>query len=242
MKTIGISEFKELVNSRLVNPKSFVGKSLVLWNASYMHYGIAYRAIEECCKEYNKANPDKQVWFKFSDMDFASADYANIQECCEIKEMYGFKSRGILFNTGCWFMPEEKEHWLKFVNTHQNEKGKISADWALIACAHTEGTGITETDFAENCEIFKLHPTVDEWKKWTASCHDEDFIRLVIAYTHGNIEDFDFWERVLDGMEEDYDSIEELRCTTFKDFDDLRGFIPGFPTENFWNFIQEYLN
>ena len=49
MKTIGISDFKGLVNARLDDPNAYVGKTLVLWNAAYMNYGIAYRVIEECC-------------------------------------------------------------------------------------------------------------------------------------------------------------------------------------------------
>ena len=41
MKEIGISDFEKLVMERLTNPRNFTGRSLVLWNAAYMDYGIA---------------------------------------------------------------------------------------------------------------------------------------------------------------------------------------------------------
>lgn len=238
MKIIGISELKELVNERLANTESFACESLVLWNASYMRYGIAYRVIEECCIEYNKANPEKQVWLKDSDMTFASDDNTDIQAFCDRKETYGYKSSGILFNTGC-FLLSENEQWLKFVNTHQNEKGGISANWALIACAQTKGTSLTEADFAKNCKICKIQPTVEEWVKWTASCHNEDFLRLVIAYNKGNIDNFDYWERALFCIEREYESLDELKQTTSEKLAlCLCGSIPDFPIENFWDYIH----
>ena len=102
MKTIGISDFKGLVNARLDDPNAYVGKTLVLWNAAYMNYGIAYRVIEECCVEHNNANTNHQVWFKYSDMTFLTDDNTNIHGFCERSEMYGYKDQGILFNTGCF--------------------------------------------------------------------------------------------------------------------------------------------
>ena len=75
MKTIGIADFKKLVMERLANPRDYADRSLVLWNADYNEYGIAYRVIKQCCKIYNKENPNDQVWFKDSDMCFASDDY-----------------------------------------------------------------------------------------------------------------------------------------------------------------------
>ena len=64
MKIIGIADFKNLVMERLANPRDYAGRSLVLWNADYMQYGIAYQVIKQCCKSYNKENPNDQVWFK----------------------------------------------------------------------------------------------------------------------------------------------------------------------------------
>lgn len=239
MKTIGILELRELVNARLINPKSFAGKSLILWNADYLQYGIAYRVIEECCIEYNLAHTEQQKWIKYSDMTFTTDENTNLQEFCDRKDMYGYKNSGILFNTGCFLLTETSD-WLKFVNTHQNARGDISTDWPLIACAHTEGTDITEDNFAENCEIYKLYPTVDEWEKWTSSCHNEDFLRMVIAYTNGSIDNFDYWERALDCLESEYKNIEELKQTKFESFAiNLSDFFPRFPADDFWNFIQK---
>lgn len=75
MKTIGIADFKKLVMERLANPRDYAGRSLVLWNADYMNYGIAYRVIEQCCERYNEENPNDQVWFRRSDMTFTIDDY-----------------------------------------------------------------------------------------------------------------------------------------------------------------------
>lgn len=75
MKEIGILEFELLVRARLANPKDFAGRSLVLWNADYAEHGITQRIIKQCCKRYNKENPNEQVWFKISDMTFDGDDY-----------------------------------------------------------------------------------------------------------------------------------------------------------------------
>ena len=79
MRTIGIADFKKLVMERLVNPRDYAGRSLVLWNADYMDYGIAYRVIEQCCERYNEENPNDQVWFRQSDMCFTDEDYTKLE-------------------------------------------------------------------------------------------------------------------------------------------------------------------
>lgn len=155
MKEIGILEFKEKVNERLNNPDLFADQTLVLWNANYAQNSIAYSAIMECCVEYNLAHADQQKWLTYSDETFTTDDYTNPQVFCFRKDMRGYKDSGILFNTGC-FLLEEKQTWLKFVNTHQNTKGGISANWPLIVCAQANEKGITEEDFSDNCEICKL--------------------------------------------------------------------------------------
>lgn len=133
MKEIGILEFEQLVMVRLSNPRDFAGRSLVLWNADYNNYGIAYRVIKQCCESYNKVNPDDQVWFKRSDMTFYEDDYTQPETWCSSrrihwnkylkKNVYGYKNElkrcGILFNTGCYRL-ELQDDWLKFVNTHTN--------------------------------------------------------------------------------------------------------------------------
>ena len=46
MKEIGIIDFEKLVMERLTSPRDYAGRSLVLWNADYMFYGIAQRVIK----------------------------------------------------------------------------------------------------------------------------------------------------------------------------------------------------
>ncbi|MBS7376502.1 MAG: hypothetical protein KIG42_00710 [Paludibacteraceae bacterium] len=46
MKEIGIIDFEKLVMERLTMPRNFTERSLVLWNADYMFYGIAQRVIK----------------------------------------------------------------------------------------------------------------------------------------------------------------------------------------------------
>ena len=238
MKTIGISDFKGLVNARLDDPNAYVGKTLVLWNAAYMNYGIAYRVIEECCVEHNNAKTNHQVWFKYSDMTFLTDDNTNIHGFCERSEMYGYKDQGILFNTGC-FRLTMKEQWLNFINTNKNNKGGISSNWPLVACAQVKGTDIVENDFAENCEICKLQPTVEEWRRWTSTSENEELIRLIIEYNGGNILDFDYWERAvwaLGYLLDEHGSIYQIPQKEFAL--DLKGSIADFPVEEFWNFIH----
>lgn len=228
MKIIGIADFKNLVMERLANPRDYAGRSLVLWNADYMKYGIAYRVIKQCCKSYNNENPNDQVWFKKSDMTFNNDDYTQpktlhnfyvwdeelkeYDSCCELKRC------GILFNTGC-YMLYDKEDWLKFVNTHTNQKGGVFQDCVVIVCAQADQLTyislfgdskdsryiLKEEQFGNNCDIYSIQPTLDEWVTWVEpDCHPEIF-KVVRAYIEKNgIGDepygFEYWQRIMDSL------------------------------------------
>ena len=213
MKTIGIADFKKLVMDRLVNPRDYAGRSLVLWNADYNEYGIAYRVIKQCCKIYNKENPNDQVWFKDSDMCFASDDYTKPtcmhEEYVKNENGEGYHLHveenrcGILFNTGC-FMPSEKEDWLRFVNTHTNQKGGVCQDCVVIIC--TQGDQ-NEKQFGNNCDIYSIQPTLDEWATWVEPDSRPEVLKVVRAFIEKNgIENkgyrkepngFDFWQKLM---------------------------------------------
>ena len=147
MKTIGIADFKKLVMERLANPRDYAGRSLVLWNADYNDYGIAYRVIEQCCEIYNKENSDDQVWFRLSDMPFINDDYTKNtciyseriwdEDANQYRKHPGIKRCGIIFNTG-YYRPYEQEDWLKFVNAHTNSNGGIHQDCTMIVCAQAD--------------------------------------------------------------------------------------------------------
>lgn len=236
MKTIGIADFKKLVMERLANPRDYAGRSLVLWNADYCKYGIAYRVIEQCCKMYNNENPNDQVWFKLSDMSFASNDYTK-QTCLHeeyIKNENGngyhmhteMKRCGILFNTGC-YMLYDKENWLTFVNTHTNQKGGVHQDCAVIICAQADQLAyiqswgsndkfiLKEEQFGSNCDIYSIQPTYDEWVTWIApDCHPE-ILRVVRAFIEKNGAKhepygFDLWQRTIDSL---YNLVEDSDCS-----------------------------
>ena len=228
MKTIGIADFKKLVMERLANPRDYAGRSLVLWNADYMNYGIAYRVIEQCCESYNNENPNDQVWFRRSDMAFTIDDYTK-QTCLHeeyIKNENGngyhmhteMKRCGILFNTGC-YMLYDKEDWLTFVNTHTNKNGGVHQDCAVIVCAQADQLAyiqswgsndefiLKEEQFGNNCDIYSIQPTLDEWVTWiTPYCHPE-ILKVVLAYIEKNgignkgirkePHGFDYWQKVM---------------------------------------------
>ena len=175
MKEIGILEFEQLVMARLANPRDFAGRSLVLWNADYAEHGIAQRIIKQCCKRYNKENPNEQVWFKMSDLTFDGDDYTQPktwhdwyeldENVKKYKTRHELKRCGILFNTGD-YMLSEQENWLKFVNTHTNSCGHIFQDCAVIVCAHPDlypQRILKEEQFGSNCDICSIQPTLDEW-------------------------------------------------------------------------------
>lgn len=225
MKTIGIADFKKLVMDRLVNPRDYAGRSLVLWNADYNKYGIAYRVIKQCCKIYNKENPNDQVWFKDSDMCFASDDYTKPtcmhEEYVKNENGEGYHLHveenrcGILFNTGC-YMLYEKEDWLKFVNTHTNQNGGVFQDCAVIICAQADQGEkdskwrLKEEQFGNNCDIFSIQPTLDEWAAWVAPGSHPEVLKVVRAFIEKNgmgnkgvrnePYGFDFWQRTINSL------------------------------------------
>lgn len=238
MKEIGISEFEQLVTERLTNPSDFAGRSLVLWNASYMDYGIAYRVIKQCCERYNRENPNDQVWFKRSDMTFNNDDYTqpktwewydkkvwdkNANEYNVHREM---KRCGILFNTGC-YMLDEQDDWLKFVNSHTNQNGNVFQDCAVIVCTHTDDCDymgpsnpkfkLKEEQFGENCDVYHVQPTIEEWAKWAEPFYDAEIIKVVHAYIEKNgvIWHFDYWMRIMEQLsylKETYSMKENKEC------------------------------
>lgn len=266
MKEIGIAEFEQLVMERLTNPRNFAGRSLVLWNADYMDYGMAYRVIEQCCERYNKENPNDQVWYKRSDM-FNNDDYTQpktwhsrmvwdekFKEYVPCNELKRF---GILLNTGC-YMLDDQDDWLKFINTHTNQNGGIFQDCAVIVCAQADGTGyfgptkpdyiLKEEQFGENCDIYHIQPTVEEWAKWAEPFCDSEILKVVCAYIEKNgvIRDFDYWLRIMDALEE------LKRDEEYKDWslwqipeDEVRLNVGGtvgvgHPAPDFCKFIYEY--
>ena len=227
MKTIGIADFKKLVMERLATPRDYAGKSLVLWNADYNDYGIAYRVIEQCCEIYNKQNPNDQVWFRVSDMTFDNDDYTKQTCMCEkyvrdektneYHQHIEMKECGILFNTGC-YMLSDKEDWLKFVNTHTNRRGHVFQDCAVIVCAQADQLSyfpswgskdpfiLKEEQFGDNCDIYSIRPTLDEWATWVASYCRPEVLKVVRAYIEKNgIGDepygFEYWQRIMNDLD-----------------------------------------
>ena len=228
MKTIGIADFKKLVMERLANPRDYVGRSLVLWNADYNKYGIARRVIKQCCEMYNKENPNDQIWFKVSDMTFASDDYTKPthmhEEYVKNENGEGYHLHveenrcGILFNTGCYY---DKEKWLTFVNTHTNQNGAVFQDCAVIICAQADQLAyipwgsndkfiLKEEQFGSNCDIYSIQPTLDEWVTWIApDCHPE-ILKVVRAFIEKNgmgnkgvrnePYGFDYWHKIMDSL------------------------------------------
>ena len=221
MKTIGIADFKKLVMERLANPRNYAGRSLVLWNADYNKYGIAYRVIKQCCERYNEENPNDQVWFKWSDTTFNTDDYTKQTCMCEkyvrdenSNEYYmhvDMKRMGILFNTGCCI----SDNWLKFVNTHTNSKGGVYQDCAVIVCAQADQLTyfqycsskdskriLKEEQFGNNCDIYSIQPTIDEWAAWIAAYCQPEILKVVRAFIEKNgIGDvpygFEYWQRII---------------------------------------------
>jgi hypothetical protein len=249
MKTIGIAEFKTLVKECLTNPGSFAGKSIVLWNEGHMQYGMPYRIIEECCVEHNKNHADDQVWFTYSDTTFKTDEISTLRALCERKDMYGFKTRGILFNTGCYFPADEADAWLEFINTHKNKKGLLSSDWVLIACAYHgyDKYSVIEDQFTDNCDIYSLQPSLEEWTEWVAQYNSPEVLNTVRAFIEENSPaiSFDHWQRIMEELDRElgFNDFKSLKQIPKEDLDHLLrssyAFLnPDFPFEAFENFIQ----
>ena len=215
MKTIGIADFKKLVMERLANPRDYAGRSLVLWNADYNDYGIACRVIKQCCKIYNKENPNDQVWFRVSDMTFDNDDYTKQTCMCEkyVRDENSnefhmhveMKRMGVLFNTGC-YMRFDQEDWFNFINIHTNSCGHVSQDCVVIVCAQANLFTFAEEQFGNNCDIYSIQPTLDEWAAWIAPyCHPE-ILKVVLAYIEKNgvgndPQGFEYWQRIMKALD-----------------------------------------
>ena len=273
MKEIGIIDFEKLVMERLTMPRNFTGRSLVLWNADYMFYGIAQRVIKQCCESYNKANPNDQVWFKESDMTFYKDDYTQPktwhdrmvwnENSKKYKPRHELKRFGILFNTGCYMLNEQAD-WLKFVNTHTNQKGGVFQDCAVIVCAQAGDVGyfgmpnpkyyLKEEQFGEKCDIYSIQPTIDEWAKWVEPFYDAEIIKVVRAYIEKNgvfsesNYGFDYWMRIMDKLDylKKYSMKENKDCSLWQiPEDEMSSEIGGTvserpPAPDFCKFIYEY--
>ena len=250
MRIIGISDFHALIEECLSNPGSFAGKSIILWKASYLEDSIAYRVIKQCCIEHNKKHFGQQVWFSRSDATFRNDDISDIKAICRIKGMYGYKSRGILFNTGVFGPKEQLNNWLKFINLHENDKGRLSNDWVLVACAQEGSYGLDESLFSDNCDIYSIQPTVDEWAHWVAQYNSQAVIKPILAFIESKQPSisFDTWQRVLHSLDKalKQKGAETLRQISEKDYDmAVRGSLgftyPDFPFKELWDFIQSYI-
>ena len=229
MKTIGIADFKKLVMERLANPRDYAGRSLVLWNADYNKYGIARRVIEQCCEKYNKENPNDQVWFKLSDAPTFDTDDYTKQTCMCRKYVRNEKTNeynlhteikrcGIIFNTGSYYTLYEQEDWLKFVNAHTNSNGGIHQDCTMIVCAQADQLSyipygdskdskriLKEEQFGNNCDIYSIQPTLDEWAAWIAPYCQPEISQVVCAFIKKNgIGDvpygFEYWQRIIQNL------------------------------------------
>ena len=114
----------------------------------------------------------------------------------------------------------DKEDWLKFVNTHTNQKGGVFQDCVVIVCAQADQLTyislfgdskdsryiLKEEQFGNNCDIYSIQPTLDEWVTWVEpDCHPEIF-KVVRAYIEKNgIGDepygFEYWQRIMNDLD-----------------------------------------
>ncbi len=267
MKEIGIAEFEQLVMERLSNPRNYAGRSLVLWNADDEKSGIAYRVIKQCCKKYNEENPNDQVWFKMSSYAFEDEDYTQpktlgpgkkvwCEELNDYVKPQEWKRCGILFIKG-WHMRPDQDDWLRFVNTHTNHKGGVFQDCAVIVCnqvnafypiSNVSEDSLKEEQFGENCDIYHIQPTVEEWAKWAEPFCDSEILKVVCAYIEKNgvVRDFDYWLRVMDGLdklkrEEEYKDCSLKQIPEKEVSSQVFGYVQmGDPAPDFCKFIYEY--
>lgn len=237
MVKIGIAEFEKLVKECLENPDYYASKTIVLWNAEGTPLSIAPRVIEQCCVDYNKKNSDRQVWYSWSDLNFNSDDITNIEVYCLRKDMYGSKTRGVLFNTG-YCLPKELSEWLGFINSHENDKGRLSNAWVLIACAQGDLLDLNQNQFSNNCIIYSIEPTVAEWAEWAAQFYSLaviDPIREFIEAKHPNVS-FDKWMVIMNELELKL-SLKQIPEQSFLRI--VKGFLPKSTIpEDLWDFIQ----
>ncbi len=259
IKPIGIEDFTRLVKDRLENPEAYSDQTLILWNGSDEKDGIANQVIEQSCVEYNKSNPDAQVWFQYSSGTFHKDNYSHYYQ----DRYCGNKTCRILFNIG--FFWKEKltpsfEDWLRFVATHKNDCSKIPDDCSLIVCVQADWYNLHADQFPDNCDIYILQPSVEEWAKWAAPYFKKSkAFQPVLSFLikRGNVTDFiirkhmrkqtDFlyMGRLIKNLDEvlkdtELQSIKELSKRDIEE--EVNHAIGcrnnGFPIEEFWDFIQ----
>jgi len=243
MKTIGIADFEKLVMERLENPSLFENKTLVLWHQKYYTYNLPDRIIEDCCVQFNKLFPDYQAWYKHSDYTFEKDDYTEIEECCPMKDMYGFKKHGILFNLGGITLDYLIDDWLRFINTHTNSAGHLSPQWAMIACANNPKLDIDS--FGDNCTLCRFQPSIDEWHDWLKPIYSADILDTIVDYMRakGLSTDSYAWEVILEHLTEKTvdKEVGDLKQLTRRDFELALSshHCPPSLREDLWNFIHK---
>lgn len=247
MRTIGIAEFGALIKERLSASDSSASKSIVLWDADYVDYCMAYRITEQSCIEHNKKNPDEQVWFTKSSYTFRMDKISNMKALCDREDMYGYKTKGVYFT--CCLNKNDLDVWLRFVNTRDKDNGHLSDDWVLIAYAQEGYGGLDENRFSDNCEIYSLQPSLGEWAEWVAQYNSQAVIKPIRAYIETKKPSirFDYWQKVMNAL--DYEMYDK-NLNTLNQFseDDFKGVVKSvigwivtdFPYDDLWDFIQAY--
>lgn len=210
MKEIGIAEFGQLVMERLASPRKFARRSLVLWDADSHPDGIPQRVIEQCCEKHEKENPKDQVWFFRSGVEFINDDFikTTVRKTRIVQhknreyyeEVVGDKRCGLFFNSGS-YIPQEKDEWLRLVNTHKNRRGGVSPDCPMIFC--TYANEFKEEQFGPNCDIYAIRPTKDEWVEWAKPYYSPEVFEAVCTYIekYGQTYDFQYWMVIMDELE-----------------------------------------
>lgn len=258
IKPIGIEDFTRLVKDRLENPEAYSGQTLILWNGSDEKDGVANQVIEQSCVEYNKSNPDAQVWVRYSSGTFHKDNYSHYSQDWTC----GNKTCRIIFNVGSFWKDRTPsfEDWLRFVTTHKNNCGQIPDDCSLIACVPADWNILRADQFPENCDIYSLQPSVEEWAQWAAPYFKKSKVfQPVLSFLtkKGNVTDFvihkhtrkqtDFlyMGRLIENLDKrleatNLQSIKELpKIVIEEEVNHAIGWRNnGFPIEEFWEFIQ----
>lgn len=257
MITIGILEFKELINACLINPEKYAGKSIILWNGHTSPESIENQIIEECCVNYNQTHLDNQVWYKeILDMIQIPYEITTSKVFCDREDMYGSKDRGILLLARPDTVSlqklsnEEISQWLKFINSHEYQGKTLSSEWTIFACAHENDYGFTEDMFSKDCVLYEFKPSVDEWAEWMKDKCDEKDLKPLVAFIKEKKSTLDlyYWNIALSVLEtelidKDYEVLSQL---SYDDFEGcLRFRLPigvkgSFPYNQLWEFVQSY--
>ena len=253
MKSLSIRQFQDIVSDCLTNSGKYKGKSIVLWDSHPGPESIEYQIIKNCCISYNKAHGDNQVWFKeLLTMDSEVSYFVTTSKVvCERKDMYGWKSRGIVLDDGIisFLAPAEEElsQWLRWVNTHEVQGKTLSTDWTLIACAQTRNFAISENMFSEDCILFEFKPSVEEWAEWMKDKCDEKILKPIVAFIKEKDSTIDlfYWNIAVDALKRElvHNDYETLSQLSHEEFDSCLGGVLAFKIEDFpydelWEFIQ----